>query len=67
MTKCNNLKINLPYNVGDRVRITDIETDGTIDAVMIEAGESISVRVEYWYDGHRRQTWMTPREFTVKH
>lgn len=60
------MELKLSYDIGDRVRIDDIETDGTIDAIMIETASTVSVRVAYWYEGTRRQTWMSPREFTTK-
>lgn len=60
------MELKLSYDIGDRVRLDDIETDGNIDAIMIEAGGVVSVRIAYWYEGTRRQTWMSPREFTTK-
>jgi len=60
------MQLKLTYDIGDRVTIDDIETDGTIGAIMVERQDVVTVRVDYWFNGDRKQTWVTPAEFTIK-
>lgn len=51
------MTIETKHSLGDVVRIVAIQTQGRIDAVLVDSA-GLQIRVVYWNDGSRHSVWL---------
>lgn len=53
--------IEFEFSLGQRVKITEVETKGRIDSLSVD-NRGPMYRVVYWLDGDRHTEWLYPWE-----
>lgn len=61
MTRCPKAVLAMPIDLGDRVRLLEIDRPATVTGLMLE-WKGWSYRVAFWNNGDRKELWVHDNE-----